>query len=1473
MPEHSTIPSTIADINFHPVIQNWFNESFEAPTAAQLQAWPAIQKNQHTLIAAPTGSGKTLAAFLSAIDQLIKQGLSSICEPLLPDETQILYISPLKALSNDVHKNLQTPLSKIKEGLRQAGEPEVNIRAAVRTGDTPQSERQQMIRTPPHILVTTPESLYIMLSSDSGRKILSTVKSVIIDEIHAVAGNKRGAHLSLSLERLSALCPNPITRIGLSATQNPIMEMALFLIGNREEEVNIIDMGHVRERDLLIETTASPLEALMANEVWTEIYNSLLQQISEHSTTLIFVNTRRMAERVAHTLAEQLGEEKVTAHHGSLSREHRQSAEQRLKNGDLSALVTTASLELGIDIGDVDLVCQLGSPRSISTFLQRVGRSGHSVGGQPKGRLYPLSRDDLIECIAILDAIKNCELDRINIPQAPVDVLAQQIIAEIANQEWDEDALYQCLTQARPYQDLTLEAYEQVVQMLADGYTTRRGRRGAYIHRDKVNKILRARRGAKLIAVTNAGAIPDLFDYDVILQPEGTKIGSLNEDFAFESLPGDIFQLGNTSYRLLKVEQGKVYAEDAHGQPPNIPFWVGEAPSRSDELSNAVSRIRQMINFQLNKGIEHTTTWIMQNYPVPLAAARQTSEYMAGAKATFGCIPDKNTIVFERFFDQTGDMHLIIHSVFGSRINRAWGLALRKRFCRKFNFELQAAASEDNLILSLSATHSFDLEDVINYLNPKTVYEVLVQAILTAPLFPVRWRWVANISLAIPRFRTGKRVPAIFQRNDSEDLIALVFPDQIACAENIAGEREIPDHPLVKQTLHDCTRDFMDIDGLIDVLQLIKDGKITLVCKDLNGPSPIAHEILNARPYAFLDDAPAEERRTLAVQQQRFMDPTHADRLNQLDQAAIDRVREEAWPDITSTEELHDAMLVLGFITEQEGLMLGDSWNRFIEPLIEQERTCCFVSTGHQIIWVARERLPEFMALYPNMKPRPALTILGEQHIPDLNDALRDILRSRFEGLGPVALDDLNRPLGLSTSLIESTLMALEQEGFIVRGRFTQNTNNATTPEEWCERGLLARVHRYTLKQLRNEIKPVSISRFMEFLFSWQHLDEPAEGAEALAETLLQLEGTRVSASAWEKDVLPARNHFYTKNILDGLCHSGRFSWQRAFNEGTQSSKTISSTLISILPRTERALWLATSLSSAIETLHGNAKKVYTILDENGASFFVDLVRESGLLPTQVEESLGILAASGLISSDSFAGLRSLISPQNKKPSYSRNRHRKTIKDIDHAGRWSLLPNTSAKLTDQQTSAPDHNANLNQTPTLPTHNRTQYIAEVLLRRYGVVFRKLLDKEPGLPPWRDLLYVFRRLEAQGQIRGGRFVEQFSGEQFALPEAIGLLRKNPHPEQKDLYITISASDPLNLTSIITNGDRVPASSGNRILYRNGIPLATAVSGNINFLQNVDSVDEWEIRNALIKTQYPLEYREATDHVAKQSTDRRF
>jgi ATP-dependent Lhr-like helicase len=1500
------------------------------------------------LIAAPTGSGKTLAAFLAAIDALVRQGIDG----RLDDATQVVYVSPLKALSNDVRINLEAPLEGIRAQLEITGLPAVEIRSAVRSGDTPDAERAAMRKRPPHIVVTTPESLYILLGSESGRRMLQTTRSVIVDEIHAMVQSKRGSHLALSLERLDGLCERRCTRIGLSATQKPIAAVANFLVGvpgsllpsgeggtrlahasratdegsdphgrSRRERGSspcaIVDAGHWRARDLGIELSRVPLQPVMSNDAWALVYDRLAELIERHRTTLIFSNTRRGVERTTRHLAERLGKDAVAAHHGSLSKEKRLDAEQRLKSGSLRALVATASLELGIDIGEVDLVCQLASPRSIATFLQRTGRAGHAVDGISKARLFPTSRDDLAECVALLDAVRRGELDALRMPPAPLDVLAQQIVAEVACGERDEAALFEMFRRAYPYRTLTRAAFTGVVRMLADGYATRRGVRSAYLHRDAVHGKLRARRGARLVALTSGGAIPDTADYDVVLEPQSLRVGSINEDFAVESIAGDIFQLGNQSYKILKIERGRVRVEDAQGAPPSIPFWLGEAPGRSDELSAAVARLRQEIAKRLHdpspagkaaihgretpwwretpdedsaacaalhgsepsaatplaagEGRVGAISWLTEQLGIDESAAQQLVDYYAAAQTELGLLPTQSTLAMERFFDESGGMQLIIHSPFGSRLNRAWGLALRKRFCRSFNFELQAAASEDAIVLSLSTSHSFPLDEVARYLHSDSVRDVLTQALLDAPMFALRFRWNAGAALALPRFSGGARVAPQIQRMRSEDLLATVFPDQVACLENIVGERQIPDHPLVAQTLRDCLHDAMDLDGLTALLKRLESGAVKIVARDLSAPSALAAEILNARPYAFLDDeGEVQNRRTQAVPARGFDDPQRAENLGRLDAEAIDTVREEAWPAPRDADEMHEALLLLGAVNAGEAQCHG--WNDWLDELAQANRTTLLFpsSSGKAAVhgkqtpwcreaadegsnsrsrtpiptslpegdgfklWVAAEMLPLWQALHPGARLEPCIDAPAEfaARAWTRDEALPEAVRLRLACAGVTDAAALAAMLAVPRTDIDIALSALEREGTAMRGRFTPGAMD----EQWCDRRLLARIHRRTVQRLRREIEPVAPRDFMRFLFDWQHLapDARLRGPDALAAVLAQLEGFEAAAGAWESQLLPARVADYDIAWLDALCGAGRVAWTRLRAAGGAHAAPVRASPIVLLRRAQMPVWKALAASADAETpaLSSRAQAVADFLARHGASFFAEIADGTRLLKVELEDTLGELVGAGMVGADSFAGLRALLQPAARRSS---TRHRRlarhTLGGIEDAGRWSLV---------RRAAPPSPEAN-----GIPGE-ALERIARVLLRRWGVVFWKLLEREAAwLPPWRELRRVYQRLEARGEIRGGRFVEGIAGEQFALPEAVATLRTIRKRDFDGALVSIGGADPLNLVGMILPGSKVPALATSRIVYRDGVPVATRVAGEIALCQPLSPEVERSVR----------------------------
>jgi ATP-dependent helicase Lhr and Lhr-like helicase len=1412
----------------HPLVREWFVAKFSTPTEPQELGWPHILARKNTLICAPTGSGKTLAAFLACVDALVRKALAGD----LLDQTEVLYVSPLKALGNDIQKNLDIPLGEILQLAQQRGFLMPEIRTAVRTGDTLIRDRLAMQKRPPHILVTTPESLYILLTAGKSRELLRTVRTLIVDEIHAVADDKRGTHLALSLERLEALTAHPLTRIGLSATQKPIELVSQFLTGSDRPAPVIVEIEQRRRLDLAIEVPSSELGPIASNEMWDEIYQRIANLVQQHRSTLIFVNTRRLAERLAHHLAALLGEDAVASHHGSLSRIRRLAVESKLKGGEIRALVATASLELGIDIGTVDLVCQIGSPRSISVALQRAGRAGHWRGAIPKSRFFATTRDELLECGALVRAIRHGELDRIEIPQAPLDILAQQIVAACAAEDWQEDDLFALVRRAFPYRDLDRKDFDEIIVMLSDGIAARRGRYGSYLHRDQVNRRLRGRRGSRLAAITSGGAIPDNAMYTVVAEPEGTMIGTVDEDFAVESLRGDIFLLGNSSWRIRRVQSGSISVEDAKGAPPNVPFWRGEAPSRTMELSHQVAHVREQVG-ALTEGLAPSPDlrsspnasaaikWLEDECGMDRPGAEQAAQYIVEGRAVLRAVPTQTTIVAERFFDESGGMQLVIHAPFGGRINKAWGLALRKRFCRSFNFELQAAATDNGLNISLSDQHSFPLADVFHFLNAATVEPLLEQAVLTSPIFATRWRWVAGRSLALLRFMGGKKVPPPIQRMRSDDLLAAVFPQALACQENISGDIEIPNHPLARETMKDALTEAMDVAGLKVVLEDIAANRIRCVAVETPVPSQFSHEILNANPYAYLDDAPLEERRARAVEMRRMLPEAVLSEIGRLDPAAIAEVREEAWPDVRDADELHDVLQELVALPEDDGATgisakpIAD-WAAHFATLAATRRAIR-ARSGARTYWLAAEKLKTFAAIFPeasfDLQP-PEI----ERQQPSREDALFTCITGWLAHLGPVTTPGLAGFLGLAPTDVEKIMLRLEAAGSILRGQFTDSSGGET---EWCDRRLLARIHRLTLGSLRKQIQPVNAAQFMRWLLRWQHVTPETRllGERGTLEALQQLQGFEAPANAWEQQILARRVANYDPNVLDRLCLTGAVGWGRlsphpaTLGEHNGTIRRVVPT--SVAPLTffirEDADWMisrhasdgaadAVDESSDSAGLSHAAREVLTHLRQRGASFFADIVRGTGKIKAELETALWELVTAGMITADGFDNIRALIDPKRRaghgKGHNARPRH--------SAGRWSLLYTSEA---------------------LDRSRVMESICWTLLKRYGVVFREMVARETITPRWRELLIALRRLEDQGEIRGGRFISGFLGEQFALPVAVESLRASARQPGTREAVTISAADPLNLVGILIPGDRVSSSSGKTITLMDGIALDPA------------------------------------------------
>ncbi|MGD0313868.1 MAG: DEAD/DEAH box helicase [Acidimicrobiales bacterium] len=1453
--------------SFHPAVAGWFLRRFPAgPTQPQRAAWPLIAEGGDVLVASPTGTGKTLTGFLVAIDSAYRAQATEGGAVRPTRGPGVVYVSPLRALATDVHENLQVPLAGIAEeaARRRLSAPSLSV--AVRTGDTPAAERAAMRRSPPDLLVTTPESLYLLLTAPSSRAVLGDVHTVIVDEVHTLARDKRGAHLALSLERLDHLVSSQggrLQRIGLSATQRPLDVVARLLSGvdPARSPTRVVDCGHRRDLDVAIELPASELEAVASGAQLSDVLDRIAAHVLEHRTTLVFVNTRKMAERVAHQLALRLGPGpdgasgpapaggdpadpidaalQVASHHGSLSAARRRMVEQRLRAGDLRALVATASLELGIDVGPVELVCQIGSPRAIGTFLQRVGRANHQLEGTPAGRLYPMTRDELVECTALLAGVRSGHLDVLHPPVAPVDVLAQQLVAEVAAaEEWEVEPLFDLARRAAPYADLSRDTYDQVIDLVSWGIPTGRGRRGAHLHHDAVNGRLRARRGARLAALTSGGAIPETGDYRVVLDPDGVTVGSVHEDFAVEATAGDIFLLGTHSWRVVKVETGTVRVVDAGDLPPTIPFWLGEAPARTAELSEEVGALRAELEPLLARGDgEEARRAVRNRAGVSSEVADQVVVYLGAGLAALGALPTTERLVVERVFDDAEGTQLIVHAPFGGRINRALGLALRKRFCVSFDFELQAAADDDTVVLSLGPQHSFPLSHVATMLNSATVTEVLTQAVLPHPMLAARWRWNLNRALVVPRARAGRRRPIHLQRMEAEDLLAASWPALAACQENAApGPVPLPDHVLVRQTVTDCLTEPLDAEGLVALLEGVETGRIDVHLVESAEPSPLAHGILTGRPFTFLDGAPLEERRTRAVPVPRGLGPlgpgglpaglpVDPSELGPLDPTATAEVLDQVRPRPRDPDELHDLLLSLVLCRPVP------DWLEWFEAL-EADGRAGWVSGA----WAPTERRAMAEAVHRS---------LTDPLVAD-DDALSECVGGHLAVAGPVSaealVDDAPLPTGsvrgapLTLARVRTGLARLEGAGSAI----------ALPDGRWCARHLLVRLHAASRGRRRRHVEPASIADFVRFAACWQHAapGTQAEGRSGLLSVIEQLQGLEVAAGEWERTVLPARVAGYDPRWLDELCLAGEVCWGRLTPRpevtgpdgdrgaggpgfegevprgGRRGSATPSSaTPLAIVTRPDLHWMLAAVRMDrgVVEPDVGASADVLAVLRAGGASFRSDLAAAAGRLDAEVDEGLWDLVARGIVTADAFSAVRSLLSGRRRQRTGMRSgptrraalgRQRASVGSGVGEGRWSLLPEPDVAATGAAGGPPGEEL-------------AEAVAWQLLARWGVVAWDLWPRESYRVPWREVVRALRRLEARGQAMGGRFVAGISGEQYALPEAASLLAEvRRHPE-RGAELAVAGADPLNLTGGVLHGPRVPAVRHRSIRYHGGVP----------------------------------------------------
>jgi ATP-dependent Lhr-like helicase len=1465
--------------SFTPRVREWFEQAFDAPTPAQTKAWPAIAAGENVLLSAPTGSGKTLAAFLWALDRLSAEkadargdaaGGGAKARANAGDErapgVRVVYISPLKALAYDIERNLRTPL-------RGIGADDVSV--AIRTGDTPQRERAAMARRPPDILITTPESLYLMLTSQA-REMFGGVEAVIVDEIHAVAATKRGAHLALTLERLEAQAGRPLQRIGLSATQNPLEEIGRYLVGPRRE-VTIVDAGHRKQLDLRIEVpvesmsepagavdpSRDPLDPVAGGEstrssIWPAIYPELLRLVKAHNSTIVFVNNRRSAERVALRLNELAGKEQAEkeemaasgggsraasiregaapagsagghgdttpggavdgpiapleiarAHHGSLAREERTKVEELLKAGELPCLVATSSLELGIDMGAVDLVLQIESPKSVARGLQRIGRAGHGVDEVSRGRIFPKFRGDLLECAVVARRMHEGLIEPTVVPRNALDVLAQQIVAiavasepakagpsKKANAAEDSDDesqaggisvsdLHALITRCHSYSELSMELLENVLDMLDGRYPSKDfGELRARIVWDRVAGTIRSRKGSRQLAVANAGTIPDRGLYAVTL-PDGRRVGELDEEMVYEARPGQAFLLGASTWRIEEIGRDRVIVTPAPGAPGAVPFWKGDSVGRPKQLGEAIGAFSRW-------AVEQDADTLQRDYDLDERAARNLLAYLREQQDATRVLPSERTIVLERFRDEIGDWRLCVLSPFGGRVHSAWGLAISARIRERMGLEADAIASDDGIVLHLPDLDADDAEALpsaaeLIMLEPEEVEAAITAELGGSALFGARFRENASRALLIPRAYPGKRTPLWQQRLKAQNLLEVA--------------KRYDDFPIVLETYRECLRDVLDVAGLQELLRALHSREISLVEVETPTASPFASSLLfdYVATYMYEGDAPNAERRAAALSLDRDLlrELLGQEELRELlDPDALARVEDDLQhrsqiTRATGRDGLHDVLRHVGDLNTEE---IATRVFEGVDPApllaeLQRERRAIRLRVGGEQRYVAADEA----GLYRDALSAAPPGGLPEAFLADVPDALRVLVARYARTHGPFTTDELRERYGVDTSAV---LRELERDGEIVRGELRPGGSG----REWCDVEVLRRLRRASLAALRKEIEPADQRALAAFLPSWQGVDRhPSAGAgiDRLREVLVPLQGLALPVEIWERDVLPRRTGAYSPSWLDMLCASGELVWVGAGPSGRSGRVALyfrdDAPLIGPPPSNERRATGATAKSTDTpdhELLRGRLAQ--------SPCFFSDLIAELDLPAEALREALWDLVWAGEATNDAWAPLRAprlalarANTRSQRRTSVRRFGSRRTGAQSQVQGRWGLTEpifRTAPLAADGSSAA----------PAASGPERRRVLAELLLERYGIVTREQVLAE-GIKGGFAMLYdTLCNLETLGVCRRGYFVEGMGGAQFALPGAVERLRSTRGParassEDRSRPLVLAAADP--------------------------------------------------------------------------------